>query len=292
MNVLWVGYGKMGQPMCTAVAKQGHKVAVLEPGPMQRSAAEANGLELVGDVSGAAKDADLIITSLPNDAACISVLADPNGVLAACRNGSVLVETSTISVEASRLIANFARASGAAYLRAPVSGTVGAASMGKLTSFISGPDDAFERVRGVIGSYSAKTVLVGSDEQARVMKLAVNLMVNSLMVSLSEAFALCRKGNIEPAIALDAICNSAIGSPHLRFKADQLLRQDFAPTFTVTQTRKDMKLITDAGRDLGISMLLGAVVEQIFTASDGSGFAEEDYIACAKVVAQSSGLKN
>ena len=290
MNILWIGYGKMGQPMCTAVAKQGHKVVVLEPGPMQRSAAERNGLELVADVPSAAKDADLIVTSLPNDAACLGVLTGADGVLAACRSDSVLVETSTISVAASRLIADSAQASGVAYLRAPVSGTVGAASTGKLTSFISGPDDALERVRGVIGSYAAKTVAVGSEEQARVMKLAVNLMVNSLMVSLSEAFAFCRKGNVEPGIALDAICNSAIGSPHLRFKADQLLRQDFAPTFTVTQTRKDMKLITEAGRDLGVPLLLGAAVEQIFTASEGSGLADEDYIACSKVISRLSGL--
>ncbi len=122
------------------------------------------------------------------------------------------------------------------------------------------------------------------------MKLAVNLMVNSLMVSLSEAFAFCRKGDVAPEVALDAICNSAIGSPHLRFKADQILRQDFAPTFTVAQTRKDMRLITEAGRGLGVPLLLGAVVEQVFTASDGSGLAEEDYIACAKVIARLSGL--
>ncbi len=290
MNVLWVGYGKMGQPMCTAVAGQGHRVVVLEPGPEQRSAAERNGLQLVADTRVAAGEADLIVTSLPNDEACTGVLTGADGLLSACRIDAILIETSTISVEASRLIAAAAGARGVAYLRAPVSGTVGAAASGKLTSFISGPSDAFERVRATIGSYAAKIVPVGADEQARVMKLAVNLMVNSLMVSLSEAFAFCRKGDIAPEVALDAICNSAIGSPHLRFKADQILRQDFAPTFTVAQTRKDMRLITEAGRGLGVPLLLGAVVEQVFTASDGSGLAEEDYIACAKVIARLSGL--
>ena len=222
MNVLWVGYGKMGQPMCTAVAEQGHKVVVLEPGLAQRSAARGNGLDLVTDTRAAAGKADLIVTSLPNDEACVGILAGATGLLASCRLDAILIETSTISVEASRLIAEAANARGVLYLRAPVSGTVGAAASGKLASFISGPAEAFERARPVIGSYAAKTVLVGADEQARIMKLAVNLMVNSLMVSLSEAFAFCRKGDIAPEVALDAICNSAIGSPHLRFKADQL----------------------------------------------------------------------
>ena len=290
MNILWVGYGKMGQPMCAAVVKQGHGVVVLEPGAAQRDTARNNGLELVADPRSAAAKAELIITSLPNDDACVGALTGANGVLAACRRDAVLVETSTISVEASRRIAEAAAAAGVAYLRAPVSGTVGAAIAGKLTSFISGPEEAFERARGVIDAYAAKTVQVGPDEQARIMKLAVNLMVNSLMVSLSEAFALCRKGDVAPAVALDAICNSAIGSPHLRFKADQLLRGDFTPTFTVQQTRKDMRLITDAGRNLDVPLLLGAVVEQVFTASEASGLADDDYIACAKIIGGLSGL--
>jgi len=290
MKVLWIGYGKMGEPMCGRVVEAGHQVSVLDNGPAQRAAAMARGLSLVGDTGGAAAAAEAIVTSLPNDAAARSVLAGAGSVLAQARAGSILIETSTISVAASRAIAEAAAARGAVYARAPVSGTVGAASSGGLSSFVSGSADALQKANPLIACWAKKIIPVGSEEQARVMKLAVNLMVDTLMVSLSEAFAFCRKGGVDPAVAVDAITGSAIASPHLAFKAQSLLRADFVPTFTVTQTRKDLRLISEEARDLGVPILLGAAVEQIMAATEGMGFGGEDYIACGKLIQRLSGL--
>jgi len=118
MKVLWIGYGKMGEPMCGRVVEAGHQVSVLDNGPAQRAAAKARGLSLVGDTGGAAAEADAIVTSLPNDAAACSVLAGAGSVLAQARAGSILIETSTISVGASLAIAEAAAARGAVYVRA------------------------------------------------------------------------------------------------------------------------------------------------------------------------------
>jgi 3-hydroxyisobutyrate dehydrogenase-like beta-hydroxyacid dehydrogenase len=218
------------------------------------------------------------------------VLASPTGALAHARRGATLIETSTISVAASRAVAEAAASRGIVYLRAPVSGTVGAASSGGLSSFVSGSPEALEKAKPLVECWAKKIIPVGSDEQARVMKLAVNLMVDTLIVSLSEAFAFCRKGGVDPAVAIDGICGSAIASPHLAFKAQSLLREDFAPTFTVAQTRKDLKLIGEEARDLGVPLLLGAAVEQIMTATEGAGFGEQDYVVCGKLIQQLSGL--
>jgi len=292
MNILWIGYGKMGRPMGASVGKRGHRIAVLDPGVEQRAGAVADGLELATDARAAAEAAELIFASLPNDEACIAALTGAEGALAHASRGAILIETSTISVAASGRIAEAAEARGVAYLRAPVSGTVGAAATSKLTTFVSGPSEALEHAREAMSAYAGKILHVGSDEQARVMKLAVNLMVVTLMVSLSEAYSLCRKGGVDPAIAIDAICNSAIGSPHLTFKANALLHEDFTPTFTITQTRKDMRLIVEAARDLAAPILLGGAVEQVFTAGAGMGFADEDYIACGKVIARLAGIES
>lgn len=290
MNVLWIGFGKLGEPMCRRVAEAGHEVWVSEIGAQQRAAAERQGLKLVENAREAAGWAEAIVASLPNDAACRAVLTGADSVLSFARAGSLLIETSTISVAASRSIAEAASAGGVLYARAPVSGTVGAASSGGLSSFVSGSAEALQRAQALIGCWAKKIIPVGSDEQARVMKLAVNLMVDTLMVSLSEAFAFCRKGGVDPAIAMEAIGGSAIGSPHLNFKAQSLLRGDFAPTFTVAQTRKDLKLINEEARDLGVPILLGAAVEQIMSATEGIGFGDEDYIACGKLIQRLSGL--
>jgi 3-hydroxyisobutyrate dehydrogenase-like beta-hydroxyacid dehydrogenase len=290
VNILWIGFGKMGAPMACQVAAAGNQVSVFDAGEKQRSTAAANGLPVVDDVGAAAERADLIVTSLPDDAACREVLAVRDGVLSRCRRNACLIETSTISVGASREIAEVAEFYGAAYIRAPVSGTVWAAGAGSLTSFVSGPEGAFARMRETIGAYARNIVYVGSEDQARVMKLAVNLMVYTMMSSLSEAFSLCRKGGVDPKVAMEAISGSAIGSPHLRFKAESLLHENFTPTFTVRQSRKDLKLINEEARELGVAAFLGATVEQIMTATSEMGLDEEDYIACAKVYARMSGL--
>ena len=290
MNILWIGFGKMGGPMACRVSAAGNHLSVFDAGELQRRAAEANNIPVVTDLEAAAQVADVIVTSLPDDAACRSVLASRDGVLSSCKAGVLLIETSTISVAASRDIAQIARVHKVAYVRAPVSGTVGAASSGSLASFVSAPEEAFARARDIIATYAGKIVYVGSEEQARIMKLAVNLMVYTMMSSLSEAYAFCRKGGVDPKVAMDAIGGSAIGSPHLRFKADSLLHEDFAPTFTVLQCRKDLKLINEEARELGVAAFLGAAVEQIMTATAEMGFAEEDYIACGKVYSRMSGL--
>lgn len=289
MNILWIGYGKMGEPMAQRVAAAGHVLQVAEMSAARREAARAHGFAVVEAV--AAADADLIVTSLPNDAAVHAVLAARDGVLAHASPGTVLIETSTVSTGASVAVAAAATEAGVGYVRAPVSGSVAAAANGALTSFVSGPAAALERARPVIGAYASTLVEVGDAEQARVMKLAINLMVTTLVASLGEAYALCVKGGIAPAVALEAIGASAIASPHLRLKAAALARRDFAPTFTVAQMRKDLKLIGDGARALNVPVLLGAAVEQLMCAADAFGYGDEDYVACARVVATMAGFE-
>lgn len=290
LAVLWVGYGKMGRPMCDRVAAASHRVSVIDTGASQREDAAKSGLMVVDDAQNAAASTDVIVTSLPHDHAFREVLVGSSGLLAACRRGTVLIDTSTISVQASREVSEAAASGGIAYVRAPVSGTVVAAANGSLSSFVSGPDEALARAAAIIHCYARTVIPVGLDEQARVVKLAVNLMVHTLMVSLSEAYALCRKGGVAPKVAIDAICASAIASPHLNLKADCLFREDFTPTFTVTQTRKDLRLVNQEARDLGVPVFLGAAIEQVLAAAESSGMGELDYIAHGKLIAQLSGL--
>ncbi|WP_434666782.1 NAD(P)-dependent oxidoreductase [Paraburkholderia sp. A3BS-1L] len=288
MNVLWIGYGKMGEPMARRVAAAGHVLRVDDMSAVRRGAARAHGFALAE--AAAAKDAALIVSSLPNDAAARAAFATRDGVLAHARPGTVLVETSTISVGASAAIAAAAVEAGVGYVRAPVSGSVAAASSGTLTSFVSGPAQALDVARPVIGAYASTLVEVGVADEARVMKLAINLMVTTLVASLGEAYALCAKGGIAPDVALEAIGASAIGSPHLRLKAQALARRDFTATFTVAQMRKDVQLIGDGARGLNVPVLLGAAVEQLMSAAEASGYGDEDYLACAKVIATMAGM--
>lgn len=290
MNIVWLGFGKMGEPMAARVAAAGHALNVFDVSEERRTAARSRNLAVIESLEEAVGRADAIVSSLPNDPVAFHLLAGVGSVLRHAKPGALLIESSTISVSASAAIADSAVAQEIGYLRAPVSGSVMAAANGTLTTFVSGPEAVVERARPIVSAWASTIRMVGNAEQARVMKLAVNLMVTTLVASLGEAYALCTKGGIAPKAALDAISASAIGSPHLKFKADALERLDFTPTFTVAQMRKDLRLISDGARDLGVPVLLGATVEQIMAATEASGFGDEDYLACAKVIAGLSGL--
>lgn len=275
--------------MAGRVAASGHVVSVLDVSEGRAKLAVANGLRGAKDIA-AASAADVVVSSLPNDIAAIEALAGADGVLRHLRPASLLIDTSTISLAASDAISRAAELANVAYVCAPVSGSTGAAASGALTSFVSGAPEAVAKAEAVLSTYSSRIVPVGLEGQARIMKLAVNLMVTTLVVSLAEANAMCRKAGIESKVALDAICSSAVSSPHLRFKADYLARDDFTPTFTVSQIRKDTKLIVDSARELGVPLLLGGVVDQVMTAAESVGFADDDYLSCSKIVAQLSGI--
>ncbi|WP_275691445.1 NAD(P)-dependent oxidoreductase [Paraburkholderia sp. Cy-641] len=289
MNIVWLGFGKMGEPMAARVAAAGHALRVFDISEGRRAAARSRSMSVVESLEGALAQADAIVSSLPHDAAALHLLTGEGGALRHAKPGVLLIETSTISVSASVAVANSAAAREMGYLRAPISGSIAAAANGTLTTFVSGPLAVIEHAWPIVSAWASTIRVVGDAEQARVMKLAVNLMVTTLVASLGEAYALCTKGGIAPKAALDAISASAIGSPHLKFKADALERLDFTPTFTVAQMRKDLKLISDGARELSVPVLLGAAVEQIMCATEASGFGDEDYLACAKVIAGLSG---
>ncbi|MCE4546075.1 MULTISPECIES: NAD(P)-dependent oxidoreductase [unclassified Caballeronia] len=290
MNIMWIGYGKMGEPMARRVARSGNALGVVDTSAPRRNAAREHGFAVSDLESADPGDFEVIVTSLPNDAAVLLALTAKGGVLDKARPGTTLIETSTISVEASSAIAKVAAARQIGYVRAPVSGSIGAAGEGTLTTFMSGPAEASARARTVAECYASTVIEVGDAEQARVMKLAINLMVTTLVASLGEAYVLCTKGGIAPEHALDAIGASAIGSPHLRFKAAALARRDFSASFTVAQMRKDLRLIAEGARTLNAPVLLGATVDQVMACAEASGYGEEDYLACVKVIAHMAGI--
>ncbi|MDF8357651.1 NAD(P)-dependent oxidoreductase [Ensifer adhaerens] len=290
MNILWIGFGKMGEPMAGRLAAAGYRVIVHDASAERMATAAAQGFAPAKDPRAYAGEADIVICSLPNDAVVTAVLGIAEGLVAGMKPSTLLIDTSTISVAASAKVQEAAARQGVLYVRAPVSGTVDAAAAGRLTSLISGPQEALALATDIVRTYSAAVVVVGDGDKARVMKLAINLMVTTVVASLAEAYALCCKGGIDPAIALKAIGDSAVGTPHLRAKASALDTGDFKPSFTVAQICKDMTLISDAARGLGVPLLVGGAVDQIMTASAAAGFGDEDYIACTKIVSRLAGL--
>ena len=286
MNIHVIGVGKMGLPMACHFLAAGHGVSVSDADPQRLTLATANGLTVVADAKAMAT-ADIIFSSLPHDAALLVVAGK---VAASARQGATFVDTSTVSQQASSDVAVLLRGTGIDYLRTTVSGNNHMAEAALLTVMASGPRTSYDVVLPVLKLLGPHQFYLGAGEEARLMKLVVNLMIAQTSAMLSEGLALGRKGGLDWQDMWQVLCASAVASPILKAKAVQLAERDFRPTFTVEQMVKDLTLILAAGQAVHAPLPQTAMTLQLMQAAIAQGDAGDDYAAIIKTVERSAGL--
>lgn len=282
----FVGAGKMGLPMALHLRRAGFDVAAVEPDGQRRQQAQALGLGCVPAIEALPRDRTLIVSSLPND----DVLLDVAEQLASTHPGIAWIDTSTVSRVASQRAAAAASRAGIAYLRAPVSGNAAMAESAALTVFASGPRELYEAALPLLRCWGPRQFYLGAGEEARLMKLVVNLLVAHTTAMLAEALVLGQKGGLAWADLWDVISTSAVASPIVLAKAGPLRERDYTATFTVQQMRKDLRLMLCAGAELGVRMPLTAGVDAGQAAAEAAGFGDEDYAAVIKLAQHEAGL--
>jgi len=289
-TVAFIGIGKMGLPMSVLVAKAGYTVTAFDRSAARLAEARAQGISIAASPAEAVSGKTAVVTSLPDDAALRGALLGPTGLIAAMAPGNVLIETSTVSVEASAEVDAAAQARGIAYLRAPVSGNASIVHTGALTCFVSGPKDAFENTRPLFAAFTRAQTYLGPAEEARYAKLSVNLMIAVSAAMMAESLALARKGGIAWQDILKVLDDSAVASPMVKYKTAPLRNRDFESTFSCKQMAKDLDLILGAGHAVGVPLQLAAQVRETYGALVAQGDGEADFIATVKHLERLSGL--
>lgn len=289
-NVSWIGAGRMGVPMAGFILKAGYPVTVYSRSAANRQKLVAHGAKEAANVAECVRGADIVFSSLPDDRALREVALGPQGVLANAGRGAIFVDTSTVSTEISGDIDREAAQRGIPYLRIPISGNAASAQKGEVTALVSGPEDAWKTVKPIVETFSKGQVYMGAGEQARYMKLVVNLIVVNLAQSIAEALALGRKAGLDWSLMLDTIAQSTIASPWVKIKASLLKQRDFTPTMTTRLILKDIDLMLAEARAMDVSTPLTAMVRQIMQALIGEGYGDADYMAVVKHAEKQSGL--
>ena len=286
----WLGLGKMGAPMALNLARAGQDLVVWNRSAGRAAALADAGAAVARSATEAAAGADVLFVSVSDDAALREVCLGGDGALASLRRGSTLVETSTVSVSVSEDIARAAEARGVAYLRAPVSGSVQLAEAGKLTMLGSGPRAAFDRVQPLLALMTARQLYVGEADQARALKLSINMMVGLSAAMLGEAMALCIRHGVARDVLLDGIGASVVCSPLISYKLDMLRDRDFAARFSVGQIAKDFDLALSAAHALEVPLPLTALVRQGWAAMISGGEGEEDFFKYTELALRNAGV--
>lgn len=273
-SLLFIGVGKMGLPMARHLHAAGHRVTAFDPSPERRAMAAALGITVVDSVDEALPAASLVFSSLPDDQA-LGTVAEAVARLAPA--GAVWVDTSTVSPEASHEAAARCAARGIAQVRAPVSGNNVMAERAALTVFASGERAAYDAVEPLLACWGPQRFYLGEAEQARIAKLAVNLLIVGTSTMLAEALALGERGGLSWQAIWQVIEHSAVASPIVKAKAPALREHDYTPTFTVEQMRKDVSLIRGAAQSLGVPTPVADVASAALDRASAAGEGGDDY---------------
>jgi 3-hydroxyisobutyrate dehydrogenase-like beta-hydroxyacid dehydrogenase len=277
-SVGWLGLGKLGLPIAIRIVEAGYQVTGYDPAVARLSLAQQHGIAAAPDLPDAA-GRDIVFSCLPDDRALLVAALGERGLLQSMRPGSIYVEASTVSPQASAQVAIAAVPAGVAYLRLPISGNASIAHTGTLTCFASGRRAAFDAAQEVLATFTRTQIYLGEGEEARYAKLAVNLMLAATAVMMGESLALARKGNIGWTDMLNVLADSAAASPMVKYKVGPLAERDFSSTFSCHQMAKDLDLILDAAHGAGVPVPVTALIRETYAAIIGRGGGEDDFIA-------------
>ncbi len=233
-----------------------------------------------------AEAADVIFSMVTNTAALQDCTNGENGILAGLSKGKIYIDMSTVSPAKSREIAALVAETGAHMLDAPVSGSVITLEQGNLSLMVGGDQAIFEQVKPVLLAIGSKATYLGTNGQAVLMKIALNLSLQVQFMGLCEGILLAEKGGIARETALEVYLNSVLASPSLKYRAPFILKMPDEAWFNVNMMQKDMLLALEMGRELDVPLPTVAVTNEYLTAARAMGLAHEDFATVFKVLAK------
>ena len=289
-NLGFVGLGAMGGRVTKRLLNAGHSVT-----GYNRTQSKVQWLIDAGMRRGAspravAEASDIVFSMVTNTAALHQVFNGPDGILAGLGKGKVYIDMSTVSPAASRHLAAQVLEKGAHMLDSPVSGSVLTLEQGNLSLIVGGDEAIFEQVKPVLLDIGPKVNYVGKNGQAVLMKIAVNLNLQTQIVSFYEGLLLAIKGGVPMETALEVMLNSVIASPALKYRSPFILNMPEEAWFNVNMMQKDMLLAEELGRELNVALPSVAYANQLLTAARAMGLAERDFAIVYKVLARMSGV--
>jgi 3-hydroxyisobutyrate dehydrogenase-like beta-hydroxyacid dehydrogenase len=289
-NLGFIGLGVMGSQMVKRLLDKGHVVTGYN---RTRSKAEwlvDRGMKWGETPRAVSATADVTLSMVTNTEALKSLSEGPDGFLAGFSAGKVLIDMSTVSPSASRVLASKVREKDADMVDAPVSGSVITLQEGKLSVMVAGRPETFDRVKPLLQDIGPKVTYVGENGLALSMKIAINLSLAVQMLAFSEGVLLAEKSGIARETAVDVLTHSVIGSPMVQYRGPFVLKMPEEAWFNVNMMQKDMLLALEMGRQLDVPLPTTAVTNEFLTAARGMGFVERDFAVLFEVLAQMSGV--
>jgi 3-hydroxyisobutyrate dehydrogenase/2-hydroxy-3-oxopropionate reductase len=281
----FLGLGLMGYPMARNLLRAGHEVAVWSntTDKARKLAADEKGVFCATPKEVAAQ-ADVIFLCVGDTAMAREVILGADGLIQGAHAGAAIVDCSTIAVADSREIGAALKAKGVDFLDAPVTGSTPGAESGNLTFMIGGDEAVFTRIRPLLDPMGKKIYFCGGAGMGLQAKLTQNLVLSNILMAFNEGMVLATKGGVDPKLMLEILDNSAAKSGLISYKAPFVLSRNFTTNFSVKWMFKDIGLMLESGKDLGVPLYLTGLTRQLFQGAIAAGLGEEDMCSTIKVL--------
>ena len=292
MKIGFVGLGAMGKGIVPRLIAGGHTVTGWNRSKTMAAPLLELGMRWADSPREVAQASEVVFSIVTDAAAVRSVALGAEGIIAGLRKDGIYLDMSTISPDASRAIAaEFAKA-GLTMLDAPISGSPVTLAQGKASIMVGGDQAAFEKVKPVLLDIGAKATYIGASGLAVQMKLAINLVLMVEVIAFGEGVALAEKGGVERAIAVDAMLNSVVASPVLGYRGPFILegRMPKEPLADVNLQQKDMTLVLELARKMGVPAPLAAAANEIMNACRGLGIDHNDFVIAHEAYRRLGGM--
>ena len=274
-SVGFVGLGHMGGNMAARFLGAGYSVF----GEQQsREGAEQlieQGLQWRDTPREVAEEAQVVLTSLPDDAALEEVASGPDGILAGLGADKVWVDMSTVSPQVSRAMAGRVLDLQASMLDAPVSGSVPQVQSGTLTIMVGGDEAVYRRVEPLLRELGTPNY-VGDNGQGLALKLAINISLAVQMLAFAEGLLLAERSGVDRQRALEVMEASPIGSPMLRARASIILDPPEEAWFDLRFMHKDIELALQTAKELQIPLPTAERADEVLERAQALGYARRD----------------
>ncbi len=288
-KVGWIGTGRMGSAIATRLLDAGVDLAVWNRTRSKAEPLAEKGATVVDSPRDLA-DRDIVFTMVGGPSDVLEVAFGDQGVLSSPdARPSILIDSTTIDPATSQELTDRAAEMGTAVLACPVSGNPKVVKSGQLTVVTSGPEAAFQTAKPYIEQFGRKVTYVGDTDQARLVKIAHNLMLGVVTQSMAEIALLCEAGGVKRSDLLEFLNDSVMGSTFTRYKSPAFVNLDFTPTFTSHLLRKDLELGLEASRQYDVPLPVTALTHQIVMENIGLGHGDQDFANLLIKQAQNSG---
>ena len=271
-KLAFIGLGAMGFPMAGHLASAGHQLTIYN-----RSADKAQKWQqqyqgkLASTIKQAVSEAEIVFTCVGGDPDLREVCLGAEGVLMNMQPGSLLVDHTTASALIARELEQQARQRQIGFLDAPVSGGQAGAEQGVLTIMLGGEQQQFERVAPVLECYARKYELMGGIGSGQLSKMVNQICITGAVQGLAEALNFAQAAGLDTEKLLDVISKGAAQSWQMDNRASTMVAGEFDFGFAVDWMRKDLHIVLEQARELGLTLPLTALVDQFYAEIQAMG---------------------